>query len=225
MTIAEPSEHEIGGLGTEGEYRLSTFEGRSQLRESQPDGRRSRVSQTIRRDDDPLTRDAERRRQNGIDATIGLMRQDVVGRMACSALRRCRAMQKQFKARITYRGEIVPKLGKSETAARGIGAAIRYCQAGQAPAPQLAVKHVRESRAWTVVIAREDYSGCAVAHLDEIDELTASFAARCGSKNTEPVSDPTIATGPAPARSNPCANTRALAKPVQAWRNSTKGPS
>src|SRR5271169_651114 len=101
-----------------------------------------------------------------------LARQDVVGRMTCSALRRCRAMQKQFKARMTYRGEIVPKLEKSETAARGIGAAIRYCQAGQAAAPQLAVKHVRESRAWTVVIGREDYRGCAVAHLDEIDELT-----------------------------------------------------
>jgi len=107
-----------------------------------------------------------------VDLNCASASQIAVGRVACSALRRCRAMQKQFKARIIYRGEIVPKLGKSKTAARGIGAAIRYCQAGQAAAPQLAVKHVRESRAWTVVIGREDYSGCAVAHLDEIDELT-----------------------------------------------------
>src|SRR5271169_3573258 len=87
MTIAEPSEHEIGGLGTEGEYRLARFEGRPQLCEGEPDGSRSCVSQTIRRNDDPLTRDSEQRRQNGINATIGLMRQDVVGRMTCSALR------------------------------------------------------------------------------------------------------------------------------------------
>src|SRR5271169_2454032 len=149
MTIAEPSEHEICGLGTEGEYRLARFEGRPQLREREPDGGRSSVSQPIRRDDDPLRRDAERRRQDGVHAAIGLMRKDVVARLACRTLRRRGAMQKQFEARATDHGEIVPELGKSKTAARGV----------------------------------------------------------------------------APARSKPCANTRALAKPVQAWRNSTKGPS
>jgi hypothetical protein len=63
-------------------------------------------------------------------------------------------MQNQFKARVTYRGEIVPELGKSKTAARGVRAAIRYFQARRAPAAQLAVKHMREARASMVVIAR-----------------------------------------------------------------------
>ena len=147
MAVTEPPEHEIGGLGAEGEHRLARLESRPQLSEGEPDGSRSCVSQPICRNDDPLRRNAERRPQDGIHATIGLVRQDVVARPASGALRRRGAMQKQFEARVTYRGEIMPKLGKSETTARRIRAAIRYCQASHPPAPQLAVKHMRQARA------------------------------------------------------------------------------
>src|SRR5260370_17810072 len=142
MVIAEPAEHEVGGLSAERELGLAPFESRSQLHEGEREGSRSCVSKSIRRNDDPLGCDAEGRRQNGIHAAIGLVRQDVVARPASGALRRRGAMQKQFKARVTYRGEIMPKLGKSETTARRIRAAIPYCQASHPPAPHLAAQHI-----------------------------------------------------------------------------------
>ena len=154
MAIAEPAKHEVRGLSAEGENSLAELESPPQLSEGELYGSRSCVSQTIRRDDNPLGCDAERRRQNGIHATIGLVRQDVVARPASGALRRRGAMQKQFKAGAAYRIEIVPEFGKTGAATGTVGSAVRYCQPGRAPAPHLAVKHVRQSRASTVVIAR-----------------------------------------------------------------------
>ena len=172
MTITEPAEHEIGGLGAEGEHRLARFESGSQLRQSEPDGGRSRISQPICRDHNPLTRDAEGRRQNGIHSAIGLMRQDVVAGRVSRVFRRSGAMQKQFAAGMADRGEIVLEFGESETAARGVGAALRYGKAIHTPASHLPVKYLRESRTRAVIIAREDDRGRPVAHLDEIDQLT-----------------------------------------------------
>src|SRR5271169_6641865 len=117
MVIAEPAEHEVGGLSAEGEHSLARLESRPQLSEGEPDGSRSCVSQPICRNDDPLRRNAERRPQDGIHATIGLVRQDVVARPASGALRRRGAMQKQFKAAAAYRIEIVPEFGKPGAAA------------------------------------------------------------------------------------------------------------
>jgi len=111
MPITEAAEHEIGGLGAEGEHRLAWFESRPQLRESKPDGGRSGISQPICCDDDPLTRDAERRRQNGVHSAISLMRQDVVAGPVSRVFRRGGAMQKQFAAGMANRGEIVLEFG------------------------------------------------------------------------------------------------------------------
>src|ERR1700752_3623227 len=86
MVVAKSAEHEIGGLGTKDEYRLARSERRPQLREREPDGCRSCVSQPIRGDDDPLACDTERRCKNGIHAAIGLMWQDVVAALAADVL-------------------------------------------------------------------------------------------------------------------------------------------
>ena len=154
MAIAEPAEHEVGGLSAEGEHSLARIESRPQLSEGEPDGRRSCISQPICRNDDPLPRNAERRRQNAIHAAIGLMWKDVVARLASGVVRCRRAMQKQFKAGAPYRIEVVPEFGKPGAAAGAVGSAVRHCQARRAPTPDLAVKHVRQSSACALVVVR-----------------------------------------------------------------------
>ena len=88
MTITEPAEHEVGGLGAESEHRLAWYDNGPQLREGEPDDGRSCISQPSGGDGDPLGRDAERRRQNGIHTAIGLMAQDIVGWPTYCSLRR-----------------------------------------------------------------------------------------------------------------------------------------
>src|ERR1700747_2452293 len=112
MVIAEPAEHEVGGLSAEGEHSLAGIESRPQLSEGEEDRSRSCISQPTCRNDDPLPRNAERRRQNAIHAAIGLMRKDVVARRA-SGVVRCRgAMEKQFKAGAADPFEVVAGFGK-----------------------------------------------------------------------------------------------------------------
>src|ERR1700739_159598 len=123
MVIAEPAEHEVGGLSAEGEHSLARIESRPQLSEGEPDRRRSCISQAICRNDDPLRGNAEWRRQDGAHAAIGLVRQDVVAGPASAALRRCSAMQKQFKAGAAYRIEVVPEFEKPGAAAGTVGSA------------------------------------------------------------------------------------------------------
>src|SRR5258708_21327453 len=60
MAITEAAKHEVGGLGTEGERCLARLETRPQLREGEPDGSRSSVSQPIGGDDPPLGPHAQR---------------------------------------------------------------------------------------------------------------------------------------------------------------------
>src|SRR5258707_59790 len=79
MAITEAAEHEVGGLGAEGERCLARLEARSQLCKGEPDGSRSGVSQPVGGDDDPLGREAKRRRQDRVHAPVGLMWQDIVG--------------------------------------------------------------------------------------------------------------------------------------------------
>jgi hypothetical protein len=81
-------------------------------------------------------------------------------------------VQKEFKARAVDRGEIVSELGKSETAARNVRSAVCHSETRRAPATHLAVIDMRKARARAIVVAREDYRGGAVAHLDHIDELS-----------------------------------------------------
>src|SRR5712671_5603214 len=171
MVIPKPAEHEVGGLGTECEQGLAGFEGRSQLRQSKPYCSRSRISQPIGCDDNPLGREAKRPGQYRVHSAVGLVRQDIVGWPASCALRRRGAVQEQLKARAVDRGEIVPELGKSDTAARDVRSAVYHCEAGRAPATHLAVIDMRKAWAWAVVVVREDYRGRAVAHLHQIDEL------------------------------------------------------
>src|ERR1700741_3663901 len=109
MVVAKSAEHEIGGLGTKDESRLTRSERRPQLREREPDGGRSCVSQPIRRDDDPLASDAKRRCENGVHPAIRLMWQDVVAGPAPDGLCRRGAMQKQFEAGVVNGGEIMLK--------------------------------------------------------------------------------------------------------------------
>src|SRR5258708_22721439 len=80
MAITEAAEHEVGGLGTEGERCLARPQTRPQLRKGEPDGSRSSVSQPIGGDDDPLGREAKRRCQDFVHAALGLMPPEVVGR-------------------------------------------------------------------------------------------------------------------------------------------------
>src|SRR6516162_7916875 len=94
MVVAEPAEHEVGGLHTEGEHSLTGFEGRSPLREGEPDGSRSRISQPIGADDDPIRREAKWPGQDCVHSAIGLMGQDIVGWPGSRTLRRRRAVQK-----------------------------------------------------------------------------------------------------------------------------------
>jgi hypothetical protein len=171
MVVAEPAEHEIGGLGTEGEHSLAGFEGRSHLRQSKPNCSRSRIPQPIGCDDNPLRRDAKRPGQYRVHSAVGLVGQDIVSWPAFCALCCRGAVQEQFKARAVDRGEIVPELGKSDTAARDVRSAVCHYEAGRAPATHLAVIDMRKAWAWAVVVAREDYRGRAVAHLHQIDEL------------------------------------------------------
>ncbi len=70
------------------------------------------------------------------------------------------------------RGEIVSKLGKSDTAARRVRSAVHHCETGRAPATHLAVIDMRKAGACAVVVACEDYRGRAVAHLHHINELS-----------------------------------------------------
>jgi len=165
MTITEPAEHEVGGLGAESEHRLAWYDNGPQLREGEPDDGRSCISQPIGGDGDPLGRDAERRRQNGIHTAIGLMAQDIVGWPTYCSLRRRHAVQKQFKARALDRGEIVSELGKSDTATRGVRSAVSHCESRSAPATHLAVIDMRKAWACAVVVARQDYRSGAVTHL------------------------------------------------------------
>src|SRR5260221_6328434 len=152
MVVTESAEHEIGGLGAEGERCLARLETRPQLRKGEPDGSRSSVSQPIGRDDDPLGREAKRRRQDCVHAAIGLMRQDIVGWPAPRALRRRGAAQKQVEARAADRPEIVTELGKAGMAPRGVRSAVCHGEAGREPAPRLAVVDVRKARAGAVVV-------------------------------------------------------------------------
>src|SRR5260221_6279752 len=98
MVVTESAEHEIGGLGAEGERYLARLETRPQLRKGEPDGSRSSVSQPIGGDDDPLGREAKRRRQDCVHAAIGLMRQGIGGWAAPPALRPPGGGQKQGRA-------------------------------------------------------------------------------------------------------------------------------
>jgi hypothetical protein len=81
------------GLG-HGQAAELPFESRSQLREGEPDGSRSCVSESIRRDNDPFGCDTERRCQDSVDPAVGLMRKDVITSLASGVVRRCGAMQK-----------------------------------------------------------------------------------------------------------------------------------
>jgi len=134
MVIPKSAEHEVGGLGTEGEHGLAGFEGRPQLRKGEPYCSRSCISQPIGGDDDPLRHDAKRPGQDRVHSAIGLMRQNIIGWPASCTLRRRRAVQKQFKARAVDRSEIVSELGKSDTAARSVRSAVCHCETRRAPA-------------------------------------------------------------------------------------------
>src|SRR5260221_12737382 len=90
MAITEAAEHEVGGLGTEGERCLARLEARSQLRKGEPDGSRSGVSRPVGCDDDSLGGEAKRRWENCVRAAVGLMRQDIGGRPTPAGLRRKR---------------------------------------------------------------------------------------------------------------------------------------
>jgi hypothetical protein len=48
----------------------------------------------------------------------------------------------------------VPEFGKPGAAAGTVGSAVRHCEARRAPAPDLAVKHVRQSSACALVVVR-----------------------------------------------------------------------
>src|SRR5260221_11454674 len=79
MVVTESAEHEIGGLGAEGERCLARLETRPQLRKGEPDGSRSSVSQPIGGDEDPLGGEAKRRRQECCHSAIGLLAHDRSG--------------------------------------------------------------------------------------------------------------------------------------------------
>src|ERR1700758_2512654 len=164
MVIPKSAEHEVGGLGTEGEHGLAGLGGRPNLRKGEPYCSRSCISQPIGGDDDPLRHDAKRPGQDRVHSAIGLMRQNIIGWPASCTLRRRRAVQKQFKARAVDRSEIVSELGKSDTAARSVRSAVCHCETRRAPATHLAIIDMRKARARAIVVAREDYRGRAVAH-------------------------------------------------------------
>jgi len=91
--------------------------------------------------------------------------------------------------------------------------------------PILSVVDVRDGRSDDFLFGPKNHGAGAVTHLHQIYQLARIFRSRSGSKNTEPVSDPTIAMGLASGLdSSPRAKSSALTKPVQAWRNSAKGP-
>src|SRR5260221_2957550 len=75
MVVTESAEHEIGGLGAEGERCLARLETRPQLRKGEPDGSRSSVSQPIGGEDDPLLREAHDRTQAFVLGALGLLHQ------------------------------------------------------------------------------------------------------------------------------------------------------
>ncbi len=63
------------------------------------------------------------------------------------------------------------EFGKSDAAARGVGAAIGHGEAGGAPASHLTKINMRQSRAGAIVVVCDDYCRGAVAHLHKVDEL------------------------------------------------------
>src|SRR5258708_23963491 len=75
MVVTESAEHEIGGLGAEGERCLARLETRPQLRKGEPDGSRSSVSQPIGGDDHPPLREAKPRPPDCGHAAPGPLRQ------------------------------------------------------------------------------------------------------------------------------------------------------
>src|SRR5260221_11047319 len=86
MVVTESAEHEIGGLGAEGERCLARLETRPQLRKGEPDGSRSSVSQPIGGDSQPPGREANRPPRECVHAAISLMRHDIIGSPAPRAL-------------------------------------------------------------------------------------------------------------------------------------------
>jgi hypothetical protein len=159
MTITEPAEHIVGGLGAKSEHRPAWCERGLPLREGEPDGSRSSVSQPIGGDDNPLRREAKRPGQERVHSAIGLVGQDIVGWPGSRALRRRCAVQKLLKARAVDRSKIVSELRKSATAAWGIRSAVCHREARRAPATHLAVIDMRKARACAVVVGCEDYRG------------------------------------------------------------------
>src|SRR5260221_13438560 len=75
MVGTESAEHEIGGLGAEGERCLARLETRPQLRKGEPDGSRSSVSQPIGGDEHPHGREANDRTQAFVLGALGLLHQ------------------------------------------------------------------------------------------------------------------------------------------------------
>src|SRR5258708_20261325 len=79
MVVTKSTEHEIGGLGAEGNHGLARFEGRPQLVKGKPDRRRPRISEPIGCDDDLLRRETKRRRQDRVHAALCLVRHHILG--------------------------------------------------------------------------------------------------------------------------------------------------
>src|SRR5260370_18635322 len=166
--MAKRADEEVGGIGAGGGEGHAGCEGGSQLRQSKPYCSRSRISQPIGCDDNSLRRDAKRPGQYRVHAAIGLVGQDIVGWPAACALRRRRAVQKQFKARAVDRREIVSELGKSDTAPRSVRSAVSDCEARRAPATHLAAIDMRKAPPSAGAIASEGYPGRAVVPLHQI---------------------------------------------------------